>query len=52
MPTDAEISDVEILRSHWFWAEARRLAAEALAKLGEDVRSPELSHVTWVKGSH
>jgi hypothetical protein len=34
------------------FGEARRLAAEALGMLGEDVRPPELSHVTWVKGSH
>jgi hypothetical protein len=49
MPAEAEISDVETLRSHWFWAEARRPAAEALVKLSEGVRPPELSHIAWVQ---
>ncbi len=50
MPEEAECFDVEMLRSHWYWAEARGLAAEALVKLGEDERPPEFSYVTWVKG--
>jgi hypothetical protein len=49
MPAEAEISNVEMLRSHWYWAEARRRAAEALVKLGEDERPPELPYITWVQ---
>jgi hypothetical protein len=50
MPEDVECFDNGTLPTHWFWAEARRLAADALVALGEDVRPPDLTHVSWVPG--
>jgi hypothetical protein len=50
MPEDIECFDGSSLPTHSFWAEARRLAADALVALGEDVAPPDLTHVSWVAG--
>jgi len=50
MPKDGSIAPDETLRNHPFWAEARRLAAEALEALGEEKRPPNLEGVAYVPG--
>lgn len=50
MPDDGSLADAESLKAHPFWAEARRLAEEALRKLGEEKRPPRLSGIQWERG--
>lgn len=50
MPDDDRLADPASLRDHPFWEEARRLATEAIAKLGEQKRALQLSGITWVRG--
>jgi len=45
-----ELAEPEMLRTHESWAEARRLAGEALDALEEERRLPVLSHITWIQG--
>ncbi len=49
MPDEDALMDPASLRDHPFWEEARRLATEALAKLGEEKRPPNLSGTIWVR---
>jgi len=50
MPDDDRLADPASLHDHPFWEEARRLATDALAKLGEAKRPPKLPGTTWVRG--
>jgi len=50
MPDDDRLADPASLRDHPFWEDARRLAMDALAKLGEDKGPPRLSRITWIRG--
>lgn len=50
MPDDDRLADTASLYDHPFWEEARRLAIQALAMLGEQKRPPSLSGITWVRG--
>lgn len=43
-----EVADPASLDDHPFWAEARRLAREALASLGEAVSLLDLRHLAWL----
>lgn len=49
MPRDGSIIDAASLKSHSFWERARELAVEALRKLGEDRKNPNLEHISWVE---
>ncbi|REJ94637.1 MAG: hypothetical protein DWQ35_07860 [Planctomycetota bacterium] len=49
MPVDGSIASVASLDTHEFWERARQLAADALSKLGEDKRPPNLSHIFWTQ---
>ena len=48
MPRNSTISDRSSLRNHEFWETARKLAKNALRSLGEEVRAPDLSHISWI----
>ncbi len=48
-PPDDDLEENESLETHPFWAEARRLAADALRQLGQPVGPLELRSVSFVK---
>lgn len=50
MPEDGTLATPESLSTHSFWSQARSLATEALERMGEEKRSPDLSGITWVRG--
>jgi hypothetical protein len=50
IPKDGSLADQESFTTHPFWSQARSLAAEALQRLGEETRPPDLSAITWVRG--
>ncbi len=49
MPMDGSIADPETLKNHAFWETARKLAAATLEALVEEVRDPNLSHISWTE---
>lgn len=51
MPSDGSLANASTLATHFFWTQARVLAARALQELGEEVCSPSLGQSTWVKAA-
>ena len=47
---DDTIASPSSLHDHPYWEKARRLATDALAKLGEEKRPPKLQDATWIRG--
>ncbi|MBK6686011.1 MAG: hypothetical protein IPG45_16175 [Deltaproteobacteria bacterium] len=50
MPDDGRLADPASLRDHPFWESARRMATDALKRLGEEKRPPKLPGTKWVRG--